>query len=74
MNHSQQPLAPSSVHVRRCALGWGCSVLGHTWLAWQVASGAVLAESAFPLHLVLQFTQGELTNRCGALAAASGAS
>mmetsp|Transcript_14798 Transcript_14798/g.44702 ORF Transcript_14798/g.44702 Transcript_14798/m.44702 type:complete len:269 (+) Transcript_14798:873-1679(+) len=43
--------------------GWHmCSLLGPTWLSWQVASGAVLAESAFPLHLLLQYTQGELAN------------
>lgn len=38
-----------------------CSVLGHTWVAWQIASGAVLAEASWPLFLVLQFRQGDLT-------------
>jgi hypothetical protein len=37
-------------------------LLGHTWLAWQVASGAVLAEASWPLFLLLQFRQGDLTN------------
>ncbi len=43
------------------------SVLGPTWLAFQIASGAVLAESAFPLHLLLQYRQSDLTNRWGRL-------
>lgn len=41
-----------------------CRVLGTTWLAWQIASGAVLAEASWPLFLVLQFRQGDLTAKC----------
>ena len=41
-------------------------LLGHTWLAWQIASGAVLAEASWPLFLLLQFRQGDLTSRWAA--------
>jgi hypothetical protein len=37
-------------------------LLGPSWLAWQLASGAVLAEASWPLFLVLQLRQGDLTD------------
>jgi hypothetical protein len=39
-------------------------LLGPSWLAWQLASGAVLAEASWPLFLVLQLRQGDLTDKC----------
>ena len=42
-------------------------LLGHTWLAWQIASGAVLAEASWPLFLLLQFRQSDMTDRWGTL-------
>lgn len=38
-------------------------LLGPSWLAWQLASGAVLAEASWPLFLVLQLRQGDLTDK-----------
>jgi hypothetical protein len=40
-----------------------CRLLGPSWLAWQLASGAVLAEASWPLFLVLQLRQGDLTDK-----------
>lgn len=37
-------------------------VLGHSWLAFQVASGAVLLEASWPLFLLLQFRQSDLSD------------